>query len=297
MDTIMTKPIGHKVIVVYHSLPLSLRKLKLGVWSFHDRNLYSLVSSLTSLKDQKVIEKHCWVGCPTTKDKKLVSSENEQATEALNIQLAENSCIPVETVSSKLYDDAVNKFSQQFLNPLFHYDISDSTFQDSHWKSYKLFNKRFASKIAEIYQPGDIVWIHGIQLLLVPKYLRELINSCLIGFFLYCPFPAVEIYRCLASRKKILQGILGSDLVAFQSYSYSRYFIQSCTRILGVAGGFDGVKYRQERIGKEHLTRVSVYPEGIDPLETQRSLAFQETQQRLAELKARFKDLKIFLAK
>eukprot|EP01132_Coremiostelium_polycephalum_P009716 gene9716-11931_t len=283
-----------RVILVFHSLPMSLKKLKLGVWSFHDRSLSSLVSAVASLQENNLISSHVWVGCPISDKFKLIGDEEK---EVLDIQLEENSCISVDGITQKLYEESCFSFSQKFLKPLFHYDISNSTFDDSHWRSYKEFNKHFARKIATIYQPGDIIWIHGLQLLLLPKLLRKVLPSSTIGFFLHCPFPAVEVFRCLASRKKILKGMLGSDLVAFQAYSYSRYFIQSCTRILGSHSGFDGVKYRDEKTGKDHLTRVSVFSEGIDPKETELSLSFPQVQKSIDQLKETFKGKKILIAK
>eukprot|EP01133_Synstelium_polycarpum_P013658 gene13658-16084_t len=175
---------------------------------------------------------------------------------ALNFQLNDNSCVAVDKVSPKLYDDACVKFSKHFLKPLFHYDISNSTFHDSHWRAYKEFNKIFARKIAEIYQPGDIIWIHG---------------------------------------KKLLKGVLGADMIAFQSYSYLRYFVQSCTKLLGLPAGFDGVRSKNV-LGRDHLSRVSVFPEGIDPHETKMSLEFPEVRQRISDLKETFKGKKILLS-
>ncbi|GAM24994.1 hypothetical protein SAMD00019534_081690 [Acytostelium subglobosum LB1] len=288
-------PTGNKVIIVYQALPLSYQKNNDEyVWSSVDRNINCLVSSIKSLKQNNHIEDYCWVGCPTTS--RYTGLLNLEEDEDVCNQIKNNSMEPV-IVSEKLYEDACTKFTNQFLKPMFHYDISDSTFPDGHWKAYKQFNQEFANKIAEIYKPGDIVWIHGTELMLVPRYLRMMIpNQPLIGFFFYCPFPAVEIFRCLAKRRKILQGILGADLVSFQSYSYLRYFTQSCTRILGVHGGFDGVKYRDEKSGREHLTKVSVCAQGIDPNETQRAMNSSEVQKRIVDLKERFKDKRILLS-
>ncbi|EGG23502.1 hypothetical protein DFA_05635 [Cavenderia fasciculata] len=297
MDALLPKKIGGRLIVVHSTLPLSLKKQKLGMWTFHDRNLSALVSSITSLKEKKIIDGHLWVGCPTTMEGSLMVGETIQDREALNILLKENSCVSVDKVSPQLYDEACVQFSKNFLKPLFHYDISNSTFHNPHWKAYKEFNRIFARKIAHIYRPGDTIWVHGKELFLLPMYLRTLIPNSLVGFYLHCPFPAVEVYRCLSRRKKILQGLLGADLVAFQSYTYLRYFVQSCTRILGAPAGYDGVRYRNEKIGKDHLSHVAVYPEGIDPTEAQKILLFPDVQQRISELKETFKGKKILFAK
>lgn len=53
----------------------------------------------------------------------------------------------------------------------------------------------------EIYKPGDIVWVHDYQLLLVPEIIRQRAGAAIyIGLFLHTPFPSSEIIRCLSSK-------------------------------------------------------------------------------------------------
>lgn len=52
----------------------------------------------------------------------------------------------------------------------------------------------------QIYKPGDIVWVHDYQLLLVPELLRQRAGAEMyIGLFVHTPFPSSEIVRCLSS--------------------------------------------------------------------------------------------------
>lgn len=59
-------------------------------------------------------------------------------------------------------------------------------------------------------------------------------------------------------RKEILEGMLGANLVGFQSSSYLQHFLSSCTRILGYDYGAEGVKTYGSH------TSVGVFPIGID---------------------------------
>lgn len=54
---------------------------------------------------------------------------------------------------------------------------------------------------------------------------RKEIPSARIGFFLHIPFPSSEIFRCLHVRKQLLFGMLGADLIGFQTYSFMRHFL------------------------------------------------------------------------
>ncbi|KAF2077933.1 hypothetical protein CYY_000734 [Polysphondylium violaceum] len=287
MESLLPKEKVKRLVVIYHSLPISNGKLDLNVCSYHDRNLGSLASSVKALKDNNIVNNQIWVGCPI--NDKLNGIESEL--------VKDDNFVPVNTIPSKLYEDACVNFSHKYLRPVFHYDISSTKFDENHWRSYIEFNIQFARKIQSIYQEGDILWIHGIQLLLLPQFLRELIPTSTVGLFLHCPFPAVEVYRCLPTRKKLLLGMLGSNLIAFQAYSYSRYFVQSCTRILGSHVGFDGVKYHNPDTNTDMLTRVSVFSEGIDPSEVINALAVKESQLRIKELEETFKGKKIIISK
>ena len=51
--------------------------------------------------------------------------------------------------------------------------------------------------VAANYQPGDLIWVHDYQLMLVPRLLRERLPDARIGFFLHIPFPSEELFRTL----------------------------------------------------------------------------------------------------
>jgi trehalose 6-phosphate synthase/phosphatase len=153
------------------------------------------------------------------------------------------------------------RFSEQNIYPLFHYkqdDASDGRSGKSAWADYYKMNKLFADRIMEIYKPGDVVVVHDHQLMLVPTLLRQRIASIYVGFFLHVPFPSSELYRQLTQRKDLLEGVLGSNMIGFQSYSYSRHFCSCCKRILG----FDSSSVGVDAYGA-HVA-VEVFPIGVD---------------------------------
>ncbi|KAM9993693.1 hypothetical protein ACTFIZ_011664 [Dictyostelium cf. discoideum] len=300
-----------RLIIVHHSLPLSLQNVgDGGYWSFHDRNLASLASSVHLLKKNNIINDYIWVGCPVNDQFQPLSGtgndDSEEESNRLYSLLVENDCNPVETINQKLYEDAVINFTHKFLKNIFHYEVSESRFDEGHWSSYKEFNRQFANKVLQLYRPGDIIWVHGIELLTLPRLLRKLNASIFVGLFLHSPFPSVEVFRCVSSRKQILKGMLGANLIAFQAYSYSRYFCQSCTRLLGTPAGFDSVKFNDKTDDKngrntgtsnERITKISVFSEGIDPNVTLQIISHESTKQRINELKETFKGKTIFISK
>lgn len=59
-------------------------------------------------------------------------------------------------------------------------------------------------------------------------------------------------------RKEVLLGILGANVVAFQTYNYARHFASNCTRILGYEYTPSGI------LANGLLIQIEIYPIGID---------------------------------
>lgn len=153
------------------------------------------------------------------------------------------------------------RYAEGDLYTLFHYkqhEPSDGRKERVQWADYYRMNQKFANKIIEAYKPGDIVVIHDYYLMLLPSMLRQRVPSMYISFYLHSPFPSSEFLRCLPRRKEVLEGVLGSNLVGFQSYSYARHFLSCCTRILGFPSDTLGIDAYGSRV------QVAAFPIGID---------------------------------
>ena len=81
-------------------------------------------------------------------------------------------------------------------------------------------NAGFASVVREFLRPGDMVWVHNFQLMLLPAALKKERGAphCTVSFFLHTPFPSPEIWRVLPHRKELLQGLLASHVVGFHLF-------------------------------------------------------------------------------
>lgn len=136
-------------------------------------------------------------------------------------------------------------FADEALWPLLHYklwhDVTDGRKEKTWWKDYVKFNEAFAERIIANYRHGDLIFIHDFHLMLLPEILRKRLPEAMIGFFLHSPFPSSEIFRCLPRRKEVLSGLLGANMVTFQSHAYVNHFISACTRILGCETTKNGV--------------------------------------------------------
>ncbi|KAJ4381457.1 hypothetical protein N0V85_008658 [Neurospora sp. IMI 360204] len=155
------------------------------------------------------------------------------------------------------------RYAEHSLYTLFHYkqnEPADGRAEKIQWADYYRMNQKFANKILENYKPGDVVIVHDYNLMLLPSMLRQRAPHMYIAFYLHSPFPSSEFLRCLPRRKEVLEGVLGSNMVGFQGYSYSRHFSSCCTRILGFPSDTTGVEAYGARV------EVGVFPIGIDAI-------------------------------
>lgn len=133
-------------------------------------------------------------------------------------------------------------------------------YEDHSWCYYVALNQAFADTIIRDYKKGDQIWVHDYHLLLVPKMIRDKIPDAKISFFLHVAFPSSEVFRCLAVRNELLEGILGACLVGFQTPEYTRHFLQTCSRLLCVEATPNGIQL------EDHFIHVISDPIGIDPV-------------------------------
>ncbi len=198
-------------------------------------------------------------------------------------------------VSDKDLDGHYAHYCKTILWPVFHYIIPDhpksKAFLDHSWVFYSKVNQAFADKVVKNYKRGDIIWIHDYHLCLVPQMIRQKLPDAPIGFFLHAAFPSSEVFRCLANRKEILDGMLGANLVAFQTQEYAHHFLQTCSRILSVEATEDGVQL------ENRFVNVWSSPIGIDP----RALAIVREEPEVLEwihtMEKRYEGKKVIVAR
>lgn len=162
---------------------------------------------------------------------------------------------------------AHQEFCSSVLWPLLHYipfNLGERSYHIHMFRAYVRVNRFYANAIIDEWRRSDVdekeamFWIHDFQLCLVPKMLRELLPNARIGFFLHTPFPTREVFRTLAPRKELLEGMLGADLLGFHTYDYARHFLSTCERVLGLRVTPDAVDNKGVDV------HIAVYPFGID---------------------------------
>jgi alpha,alpha-trehalose-phosphate synthase [UDP-forming] len=136
------------------------------------------------------------------------------------------------TLSDEEVEEFYKGFSNSLLWPLFHGRVRPVELRRSWWLSYRAVNERFATEAARVAPLGGTVWVHDYHLLLVPAALRALRPDLRIGIFLHIPFPNAQLLATLPWRRELLEGMLGADLVGFQSDEDVANFSASTSRLL-----------------------------------------------------------------
>ena len=244
-----------KLLCVANRLPSTAIHDDMGNWSLK-KSTGGLASALSAVENLHMTQ----IGWPGAE----VPAETRPD---ITKELREHLCIPVYLAHEQI-EQYYNGFSNGVLWPLFHYVtpalITGS--HDSEWTAYETVNQVFAQAIAdELIAEGDedtLVWIHDYHLMLVPKFLRQLVPKANIGFFLHTPFPSVELFRMLPYREQVLQGLLSADFIGFQTRDYCRHFLSACSQLTNLqvtSSCVDAVP-----IGGA-LVSCACVPIGIDP--------------------------------
>jgi trehalose 6-phosphate synthase/phosphatase len=250
----MDKVNNSRLIVVSNRLPLKISKQNgKTVFSDADGGLVSALKSYFHKSPASDFSEKFWVGAADFTEKswkKAVSGG----------KLSSSYTIEPIFIDEKVFDKYYNGFCNATIWPLFHYFPSFAVFEEDMFSAYEEVNRIFKEKILSFVQPGDTVWIHDYQLMLLPGMIREVFPDITIGFFLHIPFPSYEIFRMLHRdwKKKIISGLLGADLIGFHTGEYVQHFLKTTTMVSGLDH-----RYR-EVFNKKGIVKADLFPISID---------------------------------
>ncbi|EDR09311.1 alpha,alpha-trehalose-phosphate synthase [Laccaria bicolor S238N-H82] len=273
-----------------------------------------LKNAVDSLGDR--LRKKVWVGTLGTATDGFSDSLRKNIDQRMWTQ---RSSLPV-WIPDREFQNCYDEFCHQVLWPCLHYAVPDAPktklfYESASYKQYVSVNQRFADAIIENYQEGDIIWVNDYHLMLLPSLLRsspKLPRTAPIGFFMHVAFPSSEIFRCLSVRQDLLLGLLGADLVGFQTANYARHFRQTVSRILAYEALPKGIQVpevhsAQADLGSDvvrdglgergRFVDVGVFPMGIDVKQLQVRKKEADVAEWVQVLKQRYEGLKIVVGR
>ena len=279
-------------------LPVKVYRSENGDWKYENSKHISteaLYASRSKFGSRLLFVGSCLAIGASVADKVLIEK-----------MLLEIDCVPVFQDELPSFD-AYLDFCQAFLWPVMNNqlplmeDTEILQWDENLWKSYKLANELFSTKVMTLLGGGDnytCLWVNDFHLFLLPGMLRRKlsfaasgsrfassnslyaspplapISSSLIstkvsiGTFIHTAYPTSEIFLTLPVRSEIMRGLLASDLIGFQFYDYTRHFFSSAQRLFGVRatcqkGGLLALEVSEERNVFIHITHNCIEQEYI----------------------------------
>ncbi|NGY04512.1 glucosylglycerol-phosphate synthase [Solimonas terrae] len=202
-------------------------------------------------------------------------------------------------------------FSKEAFWPMLHTFWERARFREDHWQIFCRVNRAFAERTASEAAEGAVVWLHDYNLWMVPAYLRELRPDLKIAFFHHTYFPSADVFNVVPWRRAIIGSLLQCDYVGFHIPRQVENFVdvvrgaapvrvverQSCAPRFVTYGCAVGLEHYTTEIavGDRHI-RLGAHPVGMDMDRVAESLARQDVQKRMAELRASLKGQRLILS-
>jgi trehalose 6-phosphate synthase len=189
--------------------------------------------------------------------------------------------------SAESYHQYYNVISNPLLWFLQHYlwdtprtpDITAETWAAWH-DGYVAVNRLFADEVlAACDQCNDqpVVMLQDYQLYLCGGFIRERNPDAILQHFVHIPWPDPDYWRLLplGMRRAICEGMLGNDVVGFQTPEHARSFMYTCEAYVPGAS-IDYVKQAITWGGRE--IEVRAYPISIDTEAVRRAAYSKEAR-------------------
>ena len=263
-----------RLMIVANRLPVSVENVD-GEWRLRPSS-GGLATGLGSF-----YSKHnaVWVGWPGTVPERRRQSLRERLVD-------EHQCYPV-FLASHLAERYYEGYANRTLWPLFHSFPMYTRYVTQDWDAYREANRQFCENVVRLVEPGDTIWVHDYQLMLLPQMLRERLPDVPIGFFLHIPFPQYDILRLLPQHQAVLESLLAADLVGLSHLRLRGCFLNSIRRMFGYESVMGQVLVGQRAVQAE------VFAMGIDFARFASAGRSAAVQEELARVRERVSDQKL----
>ena len=152
-------------------------------------------------------------------------------------------------------------FANEGLWPLCHNVDVTPVFRRCDYEMYRAANTRFAGVVAdEASGDSPLVLVQDYHFALAPRLIRQRMPASRIVAFWHIPWPRPRTFRNCPWALELLEGLLGSDIIGFQTDDDCRNFL-GCVEAM-VDADVDVSDGVVEHRGS--VTGVRAYPVGID---------------------------------
>jgi trehalose 6-phosphate synthase len=162
-------------------------------------------------------------------------------------------------------------FIQHYLWDLGNEPVIDHRIHEAWKDGYVEVNRQMAARVVEVGRAAakrPLVLVHDYQLYLVPRMVRKELPTSVIQLFVHVPWPTPQYWKVLPKemRDAILEGILGCDIVGFQSSLDVRNFLLTCEE----NGGLQVDERERAVVSAGRVIYARHYPISVDVPRTMR---------------------------
>ncbi|MBV8300309.1 MAG: trehalose-6-phosphate synthase [Candidatus Dormibacteraeota bacterium] len=130
-------------------------------------------------------------------------------------------------------------FIQHYLWDLAREPVVDGSTQEAWTKGYLAVNELVAEQVvrqARASRQTPLVFVQDYQLYCVPAMVRNELRDVRIQHFVHVPWPTPQYWSILPRRMRdaIVDGMLGADVIGFQTSRDVRNFLMTCEDNLGL---------------------------------------------------------------
>jgi trehalose 6-phosphate synthase len=152
-------------------------------------------------------------------------------------------------------------FSNEGLWPLCHIVDARPVFRAEDWRQYRTVNQKFADVVcSEVDSDDPIILVQDYHFALAPAMIRKRLPAATVIVFWHIPWPNAERLGICRWRNELMEGLLGSSILGFQTQLHCNNFLDSVDR------------YLETRIDREHnavvmqghSTLIRPYPISIE---------------------------------
>lgn len=234
------------------------------------RGAGGMVTALTDVGNTMDVT---WVAMAMTEGDRLAIKQAQQQGSSLQSSLSGLKMqLRYVSIAKEAYRKHYEKVSNEFLWFLQHY-MCDPTqdaelakqLQDAWENGYTVANQAIALAVndeIEREQTVPVVMLQDYHLYLAPAIIRQRHPTILMQHFIHIPWPDIRCWHFLPSKitQAIYQGLVGNDIIGFQTQRDARNFLEGARTILdgAVADFEEGAVWWQG-----HRTQTRAYPISI----------------------------------
>ena len=153
-------------------------------------------------------------------------------------------------------------FANEGLWPLCHIAHTRPIFRADDWQHYQEVNRKFTEAVLEEIEdtPGPVILVQDYHFVLLPRMIKEKRPDARVAIFWHIPWPNPEAFGICPWQRKLVDGLLGADLIGFHVQSHCNNFLQTVDRT--VESRVDWEHFSVMR--QDHRTIVRPFPISVD---------------------------------